>query len=353
MQSKYQKLRKKLREQTKKSRDRDVRVKVELILLAFKLGNVSEACAIRGFSREFYYKWFGRLKRARYDIEALKERTRRPHRSPGQIDRNLEARMKRIHKRGYGAPMIRAILLRDNISVAVSTISNVLNKRQKPSKKRKNKLKAHRRRYELDVPGERMQLDVKYVPEFVGGIRVYNYVIIDECTRWRYARGYYDLKPQSTVDFLKRVKALCPFPIQCIQTDNGFEFTYRLIPSNDSEHPMDQWCRQNKIRHRCIPPGEKELNGKVERSHRIDEQYFYWRAPTKNLCEFNRALEIWIDEYNINRPHGGLEFKTPLQKLLSKIPELSGPQSVQPKNKTGQQLIEEIEIELKKLKYIA
>jgi hypothetical protein len=73
---------------------------------------------------------------------------------------------------------------------------------------------------------------------------------------------------------------------------------------------------------RCIPPGEKELNGKVERSHRIDEQYFYWTAPTDTIENFNEANARWLAVYNTERLHGGIEYRTPQEKLLERYETL-------------------------------
>jgi len=319
MSPEYIRLRKRLREQTKRSRDRDVRIKVELILLALELESVSEACARRGFSRKFYYTWFRRLKKAHWDIRALQEKSRKPKRSPLKTKRSLEKRVFDWHALGYGARMIEALLKREGKELHRSTICHILNHRKKHKKTRRQKLKTHRRRYELMIPGQRLQIDVKYVPEPVSGLRAYNYVAIDECTRYRFAYAYLDIGPQSTVDFLERMKKAMPFPIHTLQTDNGFEFTNRLSPhAAHVEHSMDQWCQKNGIKHRCIPPGEKELNGKVERSHRIDEQYFYWQAPTDFIEHFNDVLDQWLGTYNKVRPHGGLDFKTPHEKLLER-----------------------------------
>lgn len=320
----YQTAKERLRPQLKSLRDRDIRVKVNLILLALKLQNVEEACQRRGFSRKFFYKWYGRLRRGGWNLLALREESRRPkRRHPRKISHSLEQRIQYQAKLGFGSPSIQAILSRQGVKVSRSTIVHVLRKRRKIVKRtRRERLKAHRRRYELPIPGMRVQLDVKYVPEFVEGFRAYNYVAIDECTRMRFARGYLDLKPENTVDFLQRMKAFFPFDIEIIQTDNGFEFTNRLIPAHEGiEHPMDKWCRENGIKHRCIPPGEKELNGKVERSHRIDEQFFYWRAPTESLEAFNHALLSWIYTYNHERLHGGLGFITPIEKLWERYQE--------------------------------
>lgn len=320
----YQKVRSVVMPELKKCRNRDVRVKVDFILLALKLGSVSEACGRRGFSRKFFYKWWNRFKASGFKLHSLVERSRRPKKSPNQIPSKLESKIKTIAKKNYGARMIVALLAREGIKIAISTVLHVLNKRRKASKKtRRQRRKAHNRRYELHIPGQRMQLDVKYVPEFVNGERIYNYVIVDECTRWRFARGYRALNEHMTVDFLDHMLKACPFPIHTIQTDNGFEFTYRLNPqANAKEHLMDVWCKARNIRHRLIPPGEKELNGKVERSHRIDDQYFYWKAPTDNLDHFNNALKAWIGFYNDTRPHGSLGYLTPFEKLAERLESL-------------------------------
>lgn len=322
----YQRLRELLRAQTRRTRDRGVRVKVELILLAARLGSVSEACGRRGFSRKFFYKWWGRLRRARYQIWALEERSRRPHGNPKRISGEREKRIRALHRAGAGARVIAGYLKREQTPVGATTICHVLNGRKRVHRKRQEKLKAHRRRYELYVPGQRLQVDVKYVPEFVGGKRIYNYVAVDECTRWRFARGFDSLDGGTTARFLEALKRAAPFPIHCLQTDNGFEFTYRLMAQFETAkmriHPMQQWCAENRIRHRCIPPGEKELNGKVERSHRIDEQYFYWKAPMDTLENFNAALSRWMHDYVHKRPHGGVGFLTPWEKLEERIQTL-------------------------------
>lgn len=308
-----------LKRKARVCRDRDVRIKVELICLGLKLKNVSAACQRMGFSRKFYYRWWKRLKRAKFELYGLEEKSRKPKNSPNQISKKEEKAIQWYAKRQYGSRMIHAMLKREQISVSRSTICHVLNKRRSPIKSRKQRLKKHRKRYELVIPGQRMQMDVKYVPEFVGGKRAYNFVIVDECTRWRFAYAYDQLCEGSTIDFLERVKSACPFPMSIIQTDNGFEFTFALNPmAKHLEHKMDEWCKKNRIKHKLIPPGVKELNGKVERSHRIDEQYFYWKAPTNNLANFNNQLQRWIGFYNTKRPHGGVGYLTPLEKLLER-----------------------------------
>lgn len=329
----YQTVREKLSQQLRKCRDRDVRIKAEVILYSLKLGNVGLACRRLGFGRSFFYKWWRRLVAGKFRLRALREKSRRPKRSPRRIGRSVESRIGFYKRKGYGADMVKEFLRREGLVVSRSTINHVLNNRLPAATKRRIKLKKHRLRYELAIPGERLQVDVKYSPMPVGGKTVYIYVAVDECTRWRFAYAYDELNAHWTVDFLDRLAKACPFPIWTIQTDNGPEFTYSLMGNGRGVHPMTTWCGQKDIRHRLIPPGVKELNGKVERSHRTDADYFYGQAPTATLALFNRALTQWISFYNAQRPHGGLGYRTPLEALKERISALQSavmPEALEP-----------------------
>ena len=104
----------------------------------------------------------------------------------------------------------------------------------------------------------------------------------------------------------------------------GQEFTYKLNPvARHVKHMVDIWCEKRKISHGLIPPGVKELNGKVERSHRIDMQYFYWKAPRDTLEAFNQAQHKWLAYYNLERLHGGIGFITPIEKLQERTRTLA------------------------------
>ena len=215
----YKKLRGKLKSQIRCNTPQNVKVRIELILLAHKIRNVREACARRGFSEKTYYKWLNRLERAKYEIWALEDRSRKPLNSPNQTPKWIEEKVKRMSN-SSGSVMLSEKLKRSGIKLSVTTICHILNKRRKPSSPKTNKIKAHRKRYELPIPGMRVQMDVKYVPEPVNGRRAFVYVAIDECTRYRYAWCVESINARTTVMFLNRLKTHFPFPIRTIQTDN-------------------------------------------------------------------------------------------------------------------------------------
>ena len=105
----------------------------------------------------------------------------------------------------------------------------------------------------------------------------------------------------NVVETLREAQEFFNFKIDCVQTDNGIEFTFdytaKLNAKNKEakEHPLDKYCKENKIRHHLIPPGVKELQGKVERSHRTDDEEFYrtlkGRISLEELKELRR--EMW------------------------------------------------------------
>jgi len=145
-----------------------------------------------------------------------------------------------------------------------------------PTKKRRRKPKPYE---PILVPGERIQVDVKYVPTrcLVGslaGKRLYQYTAIDECTRWRYAAIYDELSAWNSAHFVKELKKRFPFEIACIQTDNGPEFTSRLQGAKQLS-AFEVYLDQEGIRHKPIAVATPRHNGKVERSHRTDQERFY------------------------------------------------------------------------------
>lgn len=80
------------------------------------------------------------------------------------------------------------------------------------------------------------------------------------------------------------------------------------------------------IEHRYIKPRTPRLNGKVERSHRIDDEEFY-RMLIKGVVIdnselFNERLQDWENFYNFQRPHGSLSSRTSFERLQERIKEL-------------------------------
>ena len=125
---------KKIKKLKGKTRDKNIRIKLELFILALKLDNISEACARRGLGRSFYYKWWNRFCKSRFKLESLNEKSRKPRKSPNKIKRAKEVEILELGAQGNGSRMIKAILDRKGKGHSTSTINHVLNDRKKPIK---------------------------------------------------------------------------------------------------------------------------------------------------------------------------------------------------------------------------
>ena len=181
------------------------------------------------------------------------------------------------------------------------------------------------RRYpELLIPGEKVKIDVKEVPYNClrgplrrDGKHLYQWTAIDECTRFRFIYGFEAHTPENTVKFFIMLQKAFPFKIQTIQTDNETEFTYKYI-SDNTECPFDTVLRNAGIEHKLIPPRTPWHNGKMERSHRNDQRYFYDWEHFRTLDEFNSKLREHLNWSN-NKTMRTLGRRSPVQLLNEKL----------------------------------
>ncbi|WP_330593907.1 DDE-type integrase/transposase/recombinase [Sellimonas intestinalis] len=129
-------------------------------------------------------------------------------------------------------------------------------------------------------PGQRVQIDVKFVPACcmvneAKGKKFYQYTALHEYSRWRYVEAFEEHSTYSYAQFLKHLIQRFPQPIECIQTDNGMEFTKRFSTSGEETLTLFQRVlKEQGICHKLIRPFTPRNNGKVERSHRKDNERF-------------------------------------------------------------------------------
>jgi len=308
-------------ESAKYLHDPDLRNKISCLLRGIRFKNVTLACEQFGISRRTYYYWLKRLKKGDFNPEALRPRSRAPKRRPMAITGQLKEEIVNMRKGFlYGPDRIAWYMREYGFSISPTGVYKVLLREEMPLRKRRaKKPNQHKRRYNLTAPGQGIQLDIKYVPFLVGEQKAYEFNAIDDCTRWRFAYLYRDLGRDSAIDFAKRLAKAASFTIKSIQTDNDISFTDRFLPKSleyNVPHPFPELLQTLKILHKLIPPGIKELNGKVERSHKTDMEEFYWKIP-KNISfdDLQKQLSLWIYDYNNHRPHSSLNMKTPAKRL--------------------------------------
>lgn len=169
--------------------------------------------------------------------------------------------------------------------------------------------------------GELLEIDIKYVPKTLENRRYYQFTAIDCASRWRYLAVYDNMGNSEAIDFLNEVVKIAPFRIRSIKTDNGSCFTNRYSgyqkstdPLNPKIHAFDLKCQKENIIHYLIDPGKPAQNGKVERSHRSDQETFYDQVDFNTVEELKYKLKLWNMYYN-DLQHCGLNNKMPNEML--------------------------------------
>ena len=278
--------------------------------------NVAQACRHFGLSRNTFYKWKARHRA--HGEAGLLDRPRVPHRSPRATPREVVTKILYLRQRyHFGPGRIAAYLRRfHGLSVACSSVHRILIRHgmgRRPANQKRKPLGRAWQRYEKPQPGHRLQLDVKFLERIAGRRQtLYQFTAIDDCTRIRVLKIYDACNQSSAIRFVDDVIRRLPFRVLVIQTDNGAEFQSRF-----------HWhLESHDIRHVYIRPRTPHLNGKVERSHRVDEQEFYQLLDKDSIADdihlFNDKLREWEDYYNYHRPHGALDGQTPYERLMAK-----------------------------------
>ena len=299
----------------------DILYKQSVVKYSYRPG-VTKAAIKFKMHRKTIYRW-----REKYDgtPQSLKNKSRRPHSHPCQ---HTEGEIKLIknyknNNKDTGLVVLWVKLRRAGYARTITSLYRVMQRigiyKKTPSKKKAYEPKPYE---QMTHPGERIQIDVKYVPtknlteevkELDG--RYYQYTAIDEYTRQRVLWASKEQSTSASTEFVKIIMKKFKYKIECIQTDNGFEFTNRLIANECMRKTMfEKKLEELGIRHKLIKPKTPRHNGKVERSHRKDQERFYYNKIFYSFEDFKNRLKYWEREYN-DFPMKPLGWKSPNEKL--------------------------------------
>lgn len=278
--------------------------------------SVARTCRHFGISRKAFYKWKKRFDE--HGPAGLGDRPRAPHRSPRATPREVISKMLYLRQNYHFGPAKIADYLQrfHQLSVARSSVHRILARHgmnRLPANQKHRPHGTRWQRYEKPQPGHRLQMDVKFLERIPGTRkRLYQFTAIDDCTRIRVLKVYDACNQDTAIRFVDEVRRRLPFRVLVVQTDNGAEFQSRF-----------HWHLETlDMRHVYIRPRTPHLNGKVERSHRVDDQEFYQLLDkdgvTDDIHLFNEKLREWEDYYNYHRPHGALDGQTPYERLVAK-----------------------------------
>lgn len=298
----------------------DMVFKQAVIEYSFKKG-VTAAAKRYKTSRQNVYRW-----RKKYDgtVRSLADGSHRPHSHPNQ---HTEAELKLIRdmrrRNPHDGLVVFWVKLRQRgYTRSISGLYRVLRRIGGKPVKLPNPKKQSKPYEQMTYPGQRVQIDVKFVPSvcLVGEVaeeKFYQYTFIDECSRFRYLEAFKEHSTYSSTVFLRHVVEKFPYAIECVQTDNGTEFTNRLNAKGTQKKTLfEKELEKLGIRHKLIRPFTPRHNGKVERSHRKDNEEFYACHTFYSFEDFQKQLAVRQRQYN-NFPMRPLNWKSPKQVLSS------------------------------------
>ena len=263
--------------------------------------NATEASIRYKVSRKTLYKW---LKRYDGTLQSLVERSRRSHRSPRAHTAEEVRQIRRLAKKHRWEDLILAyqeMQEKYGYTRSYGGFKRIVAKLKDVKGNKKRKRRKNKPYQRAEYPGQKVQVDVKFVPSecVVDGRKYYQFTAVDECTRWTYRQMYDEHSTYSAEKFLIELIQRCPFPIRQIQTDNGTEFTKALISNNPNDKSLfESRLEENGILYHRIRIATPRHNGKVERQHRIDQQRFYNHLRMFSLEDGRKQLAVYQEKSN-------------------------------------------------------
>ena len=281
--------------------------------------------------RSSLYRW---LKTFDGTKESLIEKSHRPlgdH--PNKLDPEIVRKVLNLHRRNPEDSFIETwVKLKHNgVEISPSSVLRIFKRNDEFTKYKPAKKKHDKKYHTPKMVHEKWQIDVKFVPKecYVGRQedKFYQYTILDECSRKRFLYFAKEHSMYETVRSLENAyKFFGCFPLE-IQTDNGQEFTDKVKRKKNGKNSrvgdnhLEKFCNENNIKHHLIRPRTPQHNGKVERSHRIDQDKFYRTLSFYSFDDLKVQGKAWNKKYN-NTPKLVLGFKTPNEVELAKLKEL-------------------------------
>jgi transposase InsO family protein len=271
---------------------REVDHKLRVLRHADQIGDVGKACRYFGVGRASFCRW--RTAYRQRGVAGLENRKTAPKNPANRTAPEIVEKVLHLRKTYHLGPMrIVWYLARYHaITISDAGVYRILKRHGLSRLLGSTRVrKIHTKRYEKQVPGHQIQVDVKFL-KFDGkdgkSVKRYQYTAIDDATRIRSLKIYERHNQANAIDFINTVIARFPFRIREVRTDNGHD---------------------QAIRHAYIKPASPQLNGKVERSHRTDEQEFYQLLTYTDDIDLGAKLSQWGHFYNLSRPHGAFNGK--------------------------------------------
>ncbi len=280
------------------------RVRMEAVKLVRSGWSTRKVARHLGFTHSAIVKWTHRMpSRLRY----LPTQSSRPYHHPKELSVEMAQRILeyRFRSKGRCAFFLRHILKEEGHDISLSSVKRVLRRNGMSRFSRWKKWHRYPPRPKAEAPGILVEIDTihEWLP-----YRLYVYTLLDVCSRWAYAMPILRIGADQSACFVRQAQESAPFPFSTIQSDHGSEFS-KWFTKKISERNMAH--RHSRIR----TPND---NAHLERFNRTIQEECLRHIPF-SLRSWQREIPEYLKYYNTQRPHMGLNMKTPAD-IIKTVP---------------------------------
>ena len=294
---------------------------------------MTDVCREFGVSRKTGYKIFNRYKDQ--GLEALSDRSRRPVRYANQLPDQVERLIVDL-KRGkphWGARKIRELLVRKlagEVRVpAKSTVHAVLDRHGLVQRARQRKNRTQGTLLSTaTAPNDLWCVDFKGEFKLGNGRYCYPLTVSDQASRFLLlCEALESTREAPVIEAFLELFRERGLPI-AIRSDNGLPFASPNGLYNLSR--LSVWWLRLDIAIERIKPGHPQQNGRHERMH-LTLKREATRPPAMNGLQQQARFDVFLEEFNTERPHEALDMKCPVElygaslRSYDGLPELDYP----------------------------
>lgn len=280
------------------------RLRMQVARLVINDGlSTREAARYSGYNQSTIVRW---VKEARHtNLYVIPTKSSRPRSHPGSLPRSIVQRIIELRaERNQCAEILHHRLLNEGILVSLSSVKRTLKRyglsRFSPWKK----WHQYPERPIPEKPGILVEIDTIW--DGLGQARLYVYTLIDVCSRWAFARPSLKADTFRSIAFLEKAREASPFAFKTLQSDHGAEFASRFTKRAEYRGMAH---RHSRIR----TPND---NAHLERFNLTLQRECLSRI-TRSLRSYQKEIPEYLRYYNKERPHMGLNMRTPLEVMRS------------------------------------
>lgn len=263
-----------------------------------------------GYSHSAVVKWCQKVPEHVHDFRAgIPTETSRPRHHPQELSNETVTRILELRaSTRRGAEFIHYLLQRDGVAVSLSSVKRTLSRHGLTKYSKWKKWHQQTPRPLPAAPGLLVEADTIHDGK-KDGSELYIYTLIDVHSRWVYAEPAPRISAAGGAIFVRTAQQAAPFRFKTVQTDHGPEFskwfTKKLI--------------EKRVEHRHTRVRKPNDNAHIERFNRTIQEECIFRLPRK-LDVWQKEIPQYIHYYNTERPHMGISWLTPAEKLAAVVP---------------------------------